>query len=145
VSRRDIDKLQEEIEELFSDLWHVPRFVGMRRGFRPNVDSFRTDDPRELVVVIDLPGVDPSSLELVVGERTLAIAGERRRPQVGKCVSYEQMEIEYGSFNRRVHLPENVDPGQAHARYEHGVVTIMLPITERPAPGGRVTVEVGAG
>ena len=39
MTRRDVDKLQEEIEELFADLWQVPRFSGIRRGFRPNVDD----------------------------------------------------------------------------------------------------------
>ena len=55
----DVDKLHEEIEELFADLWQVPRFSGLRRGFRPNVDCFHTDDPHELTVVVELPGVDP--------------------------------------------------------------------------------------
>jgi HSP20 family protein len=144
VTRRDIDKLHEEIEELFADLWQVPRFAGTRRGFRPNVDSFHTDDPHELTVVVELPGVEPDSLNLVVGERVLLIAGERRRPKVDGGVSYQQMEIEYGPFQRKVRLPENVDPERAHARYEHGVVTITLPVTDRPAPRGRVSIEVGA-
>ena len=141
--RRDIDKLHEEIDELFADLWQVPRFAGTRRGFRPNVDSFHTDEPHELTVVVELPGVDPASLNLVVGERVLAIAGERRRPKLDGGVSYQQMEIEYGPFRRQVRLPENVDPARAHARYDRGVVTITLPVTEKARPQGRVTIEVG--
>jgi HSP20 family protein len=145
VTRRDIDKLHEEIEELFADLWQVPRFAGTRRGFRPNVDSFHTDDPHELTVVVELPGIEPESLELVVGERMLVIAGERRRPKVDGSVSYQQMEIEYGPFRRQVRLPENVEPERARARYEHGVVTISLPVTDRPTPHGRVSIEIGTG
>ena len=145
MTRRDIDKLHDEIEELFADLWQVPRFTGTRRGFRPNVDSFHTDEPHELTVVVELPGIDPASLNLVVGERVLVIAGERQRPKVdGGGVSYQQMEIEYGPFRRQVRLPENVDPARSHARYEHGVVTITLPVTDQPAPRGRVSIEVGA-
>ena len=144
MSRSDFDKLHEEIEELFADLWQVPRFAGTRRGFRPNVDSFLTDNPLELTVVVELPGVDPQSLELVVGERVLVIAGERRRPKVDGNVSYQQVEIEYGPFRRQVRLSRNVDPKQSHARYEHGVVTITLPVIEQPTPRGRVTIEVGA-
>ena len=45
MARRDIDRLQGEIEELFADLWQVPRFTGMRRGFRPAVDCFHTTEP----------------------------------------------------------------------------------------------------
>ena len=143
MARRDIDKLRGDIEELFADLWQVPGFSSLRSGFRPNVDSFHTDEPHELTVVIELPGVDPKTLELVVGERTLVIAGERERPKVDGCV-YQQMEIEYGPFRRQVRLPEDVDPGQASARYECGIVTISLPVTDKaPAPArGRIVVEV---
>jgi len=143
VAPRDVDKLQAEIEELFADLWQVPRFAGLRKGFRPNVDSYQTEEPHELTVVIELPGIDPTSLELVVGERALLIAGERRRPKVEGRV-YQQMEIEYGPFRRQIRLPVDVDPGAAHARYEHGIVTITLPVAEQapPKPRGRIAVEV---
>src|SRR4051812_38974435 len=127
----------EEIEKWLAALWRVRRFAATRRGFRPNVDSFHTEEPHELTVVVELPGIDPDTLDLVVGERMLVIAGERRRPKVDGGVSYQQMEIEYGPFRRQVRLPENVDPERAHARYEHGVVTITLPVTDQqPAPRG---------
>jgi len=145
MAPRDIDKLHDEIEELFADLWQVPRFAGTRRGFRPNVDSFHAEDSNELTVVVEVPGVDPESLNLVVGERMLVIEGERRRPKVVGYVSYQQMEIEYGPFQRQVRLPKNVDPQRAHARYENGMVTITLPVIDRPVPRGRVSIEVGAG
>ena len=62
MTRRDKlsrENLQSEIDELFSELWHVPRFAGLRRHFRPNVDSFHTDDPHELTVIVEVPGIDP--------------------------------------------------------------------------------------
>jgi HSP20 family protein len=139
---RDVDKLHEEIEALFADLWQVPRFSGLRPGFRPNVDSYHTDDPHQLTVVIELPGVDPDSIDIVVGERALAVSGDRPRPKVGGGV-YQQMEIEYGPFRRLVRLPEDVDPEQARAEFDRGMVTVTLPIaTQAPAEGGRFTIEV---
>jgi HSP20 family protein len=143
MTRRDSDKLDEVIEELFSDLWQVPRFSGLRPGFRPNVDSYHTDDPHQLTVVVELPGVDPETVDIVVGERALVISGDRPRPKIHGGV-YQQMEIEYGPFRRLVRLPEDVDPEQATAEFDRGVVTITLPITEQvpPATRGRVTIEV---
>jgi HSP20 family protein len=141
MSRRDADKLQEEIEELFAELWQVPRFSGQRHGFRPNVDCYHTADPHALTVVVELPGVDPSTVQVVAGERVLAVAGERRRPR-GEGRTYQQMEIEYGPFQRQVRLAEDVDPRGASARYEHGVLTITLPVVERTPPAGRVTIVV---
>jgi HSP20 family protein len=144
MSRRDVDKLQEEIEELFADLWQVPRFSGLRKGFRPNLDCFHTDDPHALTVVVELPGVTPESVRVVVGERVLVVAGERTRPTVPGRV-YQQMEIEYGPFERQVRLVEDVDPTSARARFEHGVLTIDLPVVPEPPAGGRIAIVVERG
>jgi HSP20 family protein len=140
--RRDhLDKLQDEIEELFADLWQVPRFAGMRRAFRPNVDCYHTDDPHALTIVVELPGVDPESVQVVAAERALIVRGDRLRPEVEGRV-YQQMEIEYGPFQRQVRLTEDVDPERARARYERGILTIMLPAAEKAAPRGRVAITV---
>ena len=141
MSRRDVDKLQEEIEELFADLWQVPRFSGLRHGFRPNVDCFHTDEPHALTVVVELPGVEARSVRVVAGERLLVIAGERKRPQQPGRV-YQQMEIEYGPFQRQVRLVEDVDPAGAQARFEQGVLTIELPVVEQAPPPGRYRIKV---
>jgi Molecular chaperone (small heat shock protein) len=141
MARRDVDKLQEEIEELFADLWQVPRFSGLRHGFRPNVDCFHTDEPHALTVVVELPGVDAQSVRVIAGERVLVIAGERKRPQLPGRV-YQQMEIEYGPFQRQVRLVEDVDPEQARARFEQGVLTIELPVAATAPPAGRVQITV---
>jgi HSP20 family protein len=141
VARRDVDRLQEEIEELFADLWQVPRFSGVRRGFRPNVDCFHTDDPHALTVVVELPGVEPEGVQVIVGERVLVIAGERVRPKRPGSV-YQQMEIEVGPFHRQVRLDEDVDPTRATATLEQGVLTIELPVVEQPPAPGRVVIEV---
>ena len=133
--------LHAEIEELFSELWHVPRFAGMRRGFRPMVDSYRTDDPAELTVIVEVPGIDPKSITIVVSERTLAVSGERVRDRSDGRV-YQQMEIDDGPFQRQVLLGEDVDPQEATARYEHGMLTITLPLAAKPVLGGRFAIVV---
>jgi HSP20 family protein len=136
-----MDRLQEEIADLFADLWQVPRFLGQRGGFRPNVDSYHTDEPHELTVVVELAGVDPATVTVVVGERVLVVTGERVRPKVPGRV-YQQAEIEYGPFQRQVRLPEDVDTEGARAEYERGILRISLPVAAAPAPRGRVTIAV---
>ncbi len=80
--RRDFDQLHDEIQELFADMWQLSRFTGPRQGFRPQVDCYRTADPPELHVIVELPGVDPADVQVVVDERSLVIAGERKRPKL---------------------------------------------------------------
>jgi len=140
MARRDIDRLQGEIEELFADLWQVPRFAGIRNGFRPAVDCYFTDDPAQLVVVVELAGVDPDSIELSVEQRTLTISGNRTRPRVPGQV-YQQAEIEYGRFERTIPLEQDIDAGAATAAYEAGMLRITLPVARR-APTRRAVVIV---
>jgi HSP20 family protein len=139
--RRDIDRLQGEIEELFADLWQVPRYAGLRPGFRPLVDCYRTEHPPALTVVVELAGVDPAGLRLDVGDRELVVAGERPRPAAPGRV-YQQMEIEYGRFERRVPLGEAVDADAASATYDGGMLTVVLPLAPARAPAERVTIVI---
>jgi HSP20 family protein len=140
--RDDIDRLHDEIRELVDDLWSVPRFVVARRGFRPNADCIRTDDPPELHVLVELPGVDADSIKVVAADRVLVVAGERCRPQLSG--RYEQMELEYGPFQRRISLAEPIDTGAATARYERGLLTVVLPIAAKAPKRERVTIVIGA-
>jgi HSP20 family protein len=140
--RRDIGRLQEEIEELFSDLWQVPRFAGTRVGFRPAVDCYRTEDPPALTVVVELAGIDPESVDITVVERTLVVAGVRPRPAAAPGAVYQQVEIEFGPFERRLALGVDVDSKGAEATYADGLLKIVLPLARRAAGPIKVPVEV---
>jgi HSP20 family protein len=137
--REPIDRLQSEVQELIDELWQVPRFSGMRRGYRPQVDVLRTDDPAEFQVVIELPGVEPDDVNLYADDRTLVVSGERRRDHHGR---FFHMEIDHGQFQRRIQFPEPVDPSQARAEYRRGVLTVSLPVAVREPAGVRVVIEV---
>jgi HSP20 family molecular chaperone IbpA len=139
---RDIRGLPEEIEELFADLWQVPRFSGLRRGFRPNVDCVRVEEPPALHFTFELAGVDVGDIRIEATTTTLTVRGIRRRPTDAARVL--QLEIEVGPFERHLHLPEEVDVERAAASYDHGLLTIVLPIAQRPPRQVKVPIEVTA-
>jgi HSP20 family protein len=139
--KRNIDELQNEIQELFADMWQVSRFTGVKAGFRPQIDCYRTTDPPELVVLVELAGVDPESIELVVAEGMLQVSGERVRPRGGGHV-YQQMELDYGAFRRQIQLGDDVDVTKALATYEQGILKVVAPIAERTRPLARVAIVV---
>jgi HSP20 family protein len=144
AGRRDIERLQEELDELFESLWQRPRFAGHRLGFRPRVDTFVTDDPPELTIVVELAGVSPEDVHVAVAGDALVVSG-RRAPcgPASSCeVSWHQLEIPSGHFERRVRLPESADPEGARATYERGLLTIALPLTAQPPPEGPVAIKV---
>jgi HSP20 family protein len=138
--RREV--LPEQLEELFADLWQLPGFVARRGGYRPHVDCYRSEGPPAVTVVVDLSGIEPEDVEITVSERTVAIVGERRRPKREGRVSYRQMEIEYGPFQRRISLAEDVDPDAAVARYERGQLVIEMPLALKPCTG-RIVIALG--
>ena len=141
TSRRDIDRLRDEIDDLFSELWQVPRFAASRGAFRPQVDCYRTEDPPALTVVVELPGVDPDEVQIVATPQALLVAGERRRPAVDGS-HYQRMEIDYGPFRREVALTEDVDPARGEASYERGLLKVVLPLAEQAARPAKVPIEV---
>ena len=141
MARRDIDRLQGEIEELFADLWQVPRFAGIRHGFRPAVDCYVTEDPHQLNLLVELAGVEPESIEIVVEGQTLRLVGERARPRIGGQV-YQQAEIEYGRFERRIPLGHDVVAASASATYEAGMLRVTLPIAKRVSRDRSVAIVV---
>jgi HSP20 family protein len=139
----DLDRLKKEIQELFSDLWHVPRFAGRRQHFRPHVDSYWTSEPPALHVLVELPGVEPDDIQLLVTETGLLIRGHRRRPRVPGQV-YEQMELDYGAFERQIPLRQPVNTAAAQATLERGVLSVVLPLAPAAPRPGRVTIVIGS-
>lgn len=107
------------------ELWEVARFSGPRRGFQPQCDCFRTDDPPAVHLLLELPGVDPDDVRIVASGTALVVSGVRERPHPGGA-RYHQIEIEYGPFERRIELAEEVDADAVTVTYEAGILQVEV-------------------
>lgn len=104
------------------------------------LDVYRRGE--EFVVRVDLPGIDPASIDLTVEKNVLTIAAERSwAPSDGDEVLVS--ERQQGSFTRRLFLGDGLDPERISARYDSGVLTIVVPVAET-AKARKVEVAVGA-
>jgi HSP20 family protein len=74
--------------------------------------------------------MDPGDFTILVDESQLVIRGEKRVEREEKKARYHVIEAAYGSFERRIPMPCEVDPDNAHAAYERGVLTVRLPRVE---------------
>jgi HSP20 family protein len=110
------------------ELWEVARYAGQRRGFQPQCDCYRTDDPPVLHLLFELPGVDPDAVRIVTVGTALVVSGVRPRPHPA-AARYHQVEIEYGPFERQIELGEDVDTEAASATYEAGMLALEVPLT----------------
>jgi HSP20 family protein len=71
----------------------------------------------------------------------LVVSGLRRRRPPGSAV-YQQMELDYGPFERRVPVGSDVDPSGAEANYDRGLLTVRLPVLAAPPAPVRVVIAV---
>ncbi|HEY2741034.1 MAG TPA: Hsp20/alpha crystallin family protein [Gaiellaceae bacterium] len=109
------------------ELWEVTRFSSQRRGFEPQCDCYRTGDPPTLHVLLELPSVDPDAVRIVAFGSALVVSGVRERPHPAGA-HYQQVEIEYGPFERRIELAEDVDTDATTAIYEAGMLRLEVPL-----------------
>jgi HSP20 family protein len=128
----NFERMRREMDELFGDVFDRRLAPSRRGGFSPAVDVYYTADPPRAVVRADLAGIDPSEIELQIQGRELILAGNRRL-EGGEERVYQQLEVEHGPFRRVVALGVDVDPDQANASYEDGMLTVELPLARAEA------------
>jgi HSP20 family protein len=111
--------------------WPLSRTFGSLAGMGtryPRVNVW--DGPQGWVFEAEIPGVDPSKLEVEVEGRELSIKGNRERADGGEL-----------AFERRFELPQDVAADDIKARITNGVLTVNLP--RHPASAARkVAVEI---
>jgi HSP20 family protein len=103
------------------------------------MDLYRVDD--HYVVAVDLPGVDPGSIDLAVDGNTLTIRAERSA-RTDEGVQWVAQERPAGSFLRQLNLGDGLAVERIEASYDAGVLTVTIPVAER-AKARKITVETG--
>lgn len=98
----------------------------------PAVDI--VEEPARFVLAVDLPGVDPAGIELLVEKNELVLRGLRASPVLDGQASLARGERRFGAFERRFVLPDSVDAEQVSAHGEHGVLSVVLPRKAQPGP-----------
>jgi HSP20 family protein len=99
-------------------------FGSQTQQFVPAVDM-STDGP-DMVIRMELPGVEPDSIDIQLAGNTLTITGERKDAVDDNTGRILVRELRYGSFRRSFPLPDGVDPDRVTAAFEHGVLTVRV-------------------
>ncbi|MGE8287527.1 MAG: Hsp20/alpha crystallin family protein [Stenotrophomonas sp.] len=121
---------QSEIRNLLGPLLETP--ATSPQGWAPAVDI--REEPTQFVLLADLPGVEPSSIEVQMDKGVLEIRGERSAPTAAGEGRFSRSERRHGTFNRRFALPDSANAEGIAARSQNGVLEIRIPKREEPAP-----------
>ena len=112
--------------------------TGATADWAPAVDIEEYGDHFKLYV--DVPGIDPSAIELTLENTVLTISGSRERPVAGEDVERRRTERQTGRFFRRFTLPDSADTESVTARGQHGVLEISIP-KRQAAASRRIAIE----
>jgi HSP20 family protein len=120
----------EEMRRMMEDFWMMPFDAVGRWGdvFVPKVDVKEED--KEIVVAAELPGMDQKDIDVTVTKDSVRISGEKKHEEEKEEKGYYRRETSYGTFERVVDLPTEVDESKAEAEFSKGVLTIRLPKSE---------------
>lgn len=105
--------------------------LSQRRVRQIPVDAYRRGN--EFMVHLDLPGVDPGSIELTVEKDILAVRATRTWARA-EGDQIQMAERAQGEFSRQLFLGESLDRELITANYENGVLTVTIPVAEEAKP-----------
>jgi len=120
---RDMDRLFNQVSRAVASEAHVMPMDLYRKG-----DVF--------TVKIDLPGVDPASIDIDVDDRTLTVRAERAAEAVDTDDNngWVSRERSYGTYARQISLGRGLDTSKIEAAYTDGVLTLTIPVAEEAKP-----------
>lgn len=126
-----IVSLRREMDRLFDDAFG--RATPSPASWTPVVDVRETKDA--WLFELEIPGVNPEHVEVTADQRVLTIRGEKQTQRTdGDEQRWVSLERVTGSFERSFRLPSGVREDGIEARYEHGLLTITVPKSEKAQP-----------
>ena len=123
------DSLHKQIDRLFSEFgqtFGVPSGVTKDGSFDFVPSAELTDGDKEVVVRVELPGVEVKDVDIAVIERTIDISGEKRSETEHRDGDYYRTERSFGAFRRSFTLPFSIAADKVDAKFEKGVLTVKI-------------------
>lgn len=130
--RSEVDRMFDEFPARWPAL-HPARVMG---GMLPPAVEM-TETPQSYKISIEVPGIDPEEIVLQVEGDRLVLKGEKREERDEEEEDYTLSERSYGSFERRMALPQDAVLDDIAAKAKNGVLKITIPRNQQAAPARR--------
>lgn len=123
--------LEKELDKIFENVTKTENFFAPACEIR--------DEETHFSISLDIPGIKKEEIDLEVKENELHITGERKYSAKSEKDNVLRTEKRYGKFSRVFTLPQNVKSEAIEAKFENGVLEIVLPKEER-AQSRKITI-----
>ncbi len=127
-SLKELLYLQERMNRAFEESIRDKELSTQSGQWVPLVDIFEDDE--SIILRAELPGVKKDDIILDVSNGVLTLSGKKQFRHEEQCENYHMIERQYGTFRRSFSLPDIVDVDKIDAKYERGVLEVVLPKTE---------------
>jgi len=124
---RELDRMRGEMDRLWDSFFEGRPRVRFGEWF-PSLDVAETKN--DIVVKVELPGMDQKDINISLSDGHLIIKGEKKQEKEEKEENYHFIERSYGTFTRSVQLPKEVKHDKISASYKNGVLKVVLPKSE---------------
>jgi len=121
----EIRRFEREMDLLLNNFMHSGRSIPYRSGWRPPVNIFERNN--SLIIMMEAAGVKPENLSVVIERSVITISGKREDPYADESRNFYSIEISFGTFQRRISLPCEVDTDKAVVTTKDGFIQIVLP------------------
>src|SRR4051795_10895686 len=123
---REFSTLQDRMNRLFQNSYGSEGQEDSlsATAFAPPVDVY--EDEHNVVLKIEVPGIDEKDIDVRIENNTLTVHGERKLEKDEKEENYRRIERQYGSFTRTFTLPITVETESVSANYEKGILKVKL-------------------
>ena len=126
-------RFENEMERLMDRFFRSDdEWLPSTRRYLPRVDMIEGEDGFE--VKVDLPGMKAEDVHVDLKGGSLWITGEKHEEHEEEGKTYHRLERRHGEFQRVLPLPTNVDEERIEAKFDNGVLTIVVPKTEEARP-----------
>jgi HSP20 family protein len=122
------DGFKHMISNFFRDDWGLPsNFFGNDRfsSFSPVVNV--SENRKSVDVAAELPGLSDKDIQVSLHDDVLTIKGEKKVEKESKDNNYHKVERSYGSFQRSIQLPCEVEADKIKASHKNGILKIEMP------------------
>lgn len=136
---RDFGSLQQEVNRVFASFFDPPA-TGAPTRWNPPMDLHDRGDA--FVLAADLPGVSEEDIAIDVEGDVLSVSGSRSLDRTSDDGGVLRTERAFGTFQRRLTLPEGIDPERIEASFDRGVLEVRIPKPEQAHPR-RVSIQIG--